>query len=831
MMEWIVSSSVLILVIAALRFLLKGRISLRLQYALWAFVLVRLLIPFSFGSTPVSVMNTALEVPAVQDAALLSGIDEIELRDGGAVEGYQSGPAAAAAPIPVANGKSEAEFSRMKAVLRGREIFTAIWGLGSALMFLVFAASNAAFRRRLKQERTLLPDTPYTLPVYLSASVETPCLFGLFRPCIYLTPAAAENPTAMRHAVEHELTHFRHGDHIWAVMRCVCLILHWYNPLVWLAVVLSRRDAELACDESTILRLGEEERQAYGNTLIDLTCEKRTAAVLFRAATTMAGSKSGIRERITLIARKPRTLWVAAVAAVLIAAAAVGCTFTGAEKDGPWAWAQELKASDIRSVVILDSGSELSSGETEDLISLLNGTEKEDYTEDMQPADGTPAHGLMLETNSGTYYLSESVSQDGTLELHYGDHLWQLDGEALFALVENAAALAPAAEIVDTVDGVPLLDDAYARALLLLPEVESTDSSRTISKDDAQRYPGTERCEIEFPVYTPSDPALYLIVVSYTQGEAEGAWIFEESKVLRQYAGDELDGEAQAEEDPEGDGPVQDDILLTGFSVKADGSMEEIGQAWAEAFVSQYVNALSQENPRYSTDAAVLKCTPYASSVSVHPKRLIFQMSFVCNAADPAAFEQSYAGWAGPLSDERNPQYSGWMNFGWYVELELTDSSTWTCIDAGTGGYGGWGYLNYEEAGEAGFRIENMLRGEIDTPENLLRVLPFVDWTALDADSWAQLYSFLDQYCLTEGQVYGPEATRMWEDVYPSDQEYRNMYVILTALHADGAYAEGLREILNKQSDYAPALFEACIEENLTAEQREILLSLLSQPD
>lgn len=522
MMEWIVSSSLLILVIAALRFLLKGRISLRLQYGLWAFVLVRLLVPFSFGSTPVSVMNTALEVPAVQDAVLLSGIDEIELKDGGVVEGYQSGPVAAAAPIPVANGKSEAEFSRMKMVLRARETFTAVWSLGSVVMFLVFAASNAAFRRKLKQGRTLLPAALDTLPVYLSASVETPCLFGLFQPCIYLTPAAVENPTTMRHAVEHEMTHFHHGDHIWSVMRCVCLILHWYNPLVWLAVVLSRRDAELACDESTILRLGEGERKAYGNTLIDLTCEKRTAAVLFRAATTMAGSRSGIRERITLIAKKPKTLWVTAVAAALIAAAAVGCTFTGAEKDSPWTWSKELKTSDIRSVVILDSGSELSSGETEELVSLLNGMEKSDYTEDKQPAGGTPTHGLKIETNSGTYYLSESVSQDGTLELHYGEKQWQIYSEALSALVGNAVALVPTEEIIDTVDGVPLLDDAYARALLLLPEVESTDSSRTISKDDAQRYPGTERCEIEFPVYTPSDPALYLIVVSYTQGEAEG---------------------------------------------------------------------------------------------------------------------------------------------------------------------------------------------------------------------------------------------------------------------------------------------------------------------
>ena len=69
--------------------------------------------------------------------------------------------------------------------------------------------------------------------------------------------------TAQRHVLAHELTHYRHGDHLWSLLRCVAVTLHWYNPLVWLAAALSRRDAELACDEGTLHRLGEEERTAY----------------------------------------------------------------------------------------------------------------------------------------------------------------------------------------------------------------------------------------------------------------------------------------------------------------------------------------------------------------------------------------------------------------------------------------------------------------------------------------------------------------------------------------------------------------------------------------
>ena len=47
MLQWILSSSVLIAVILLIRLLLKGRISLRLQYGLWALVLLRLLLPES----------------------------------------------------------------------------------------------------------------------------------------------------------------------------------------------------------------------------------------------------------------------------------------------------------------------------------------------------------------------------------------------------------------------------------------------------------------------------------------------------------------------------------------------------------------------------------------------------------------------------------------------------------------------------------------------------------------------------------------------------------------------------------------------------------------
>jgi len=329
--KWIVTSSILIAVIITLRHILKGKISLRLQYALWGLALLRLLIPFSIGSSGFSVMNTVQKVPVVQDLEIVKDVGNIWHTESGSVEGYPSYELMPETPVTVAENKTEAEFTRMEKVLTLREAFRKIWLCGAAILFFAFAVSNRRFASRVRRTRKPLTGKASPLPVYITDETDTPCLFGLFRPAIYVTPESAEDATILRHTVEHETTHFRHGDHFWSVLQVVCLALHWYNPLVWWAAALSRNDAELACDEATIRRIGEAERAEYGRTLIGMTCQKRTALLI--TATTMTGSKGSIRERIMLIAKKPKMAVYTLIAVVLIAAVAVGCTFTGAKNE------------------------------------------------------------------------------------------------------------------------------------------------------------------------------------------------------------------------------------------------------------------------------------------------------------------------------------------------------------------------------------------------------------------------------------------------------------------------------------------------------------------
>lgn len=331
MIEWVVSSCILILAVIALRYLLRGRISLRLQYALWLLVLARLLLPVSFGSTDISVMSVVEKAPAVQAVESVREVDTIWQAHDGSVEGYPAGPLMPDTPVTVAPSVTNDQFSRMESALTLRKLLLPIWWCGAAVTLLMFLSANLRFAGRLRKSRRPLAVEGAALPVYVAEERAVPCLFGLFRPAIYVTQATADDPVLLRHAVAHETTHFRHGDHVWALLRAMCLALHWWNPLVWWAAKLSRQDGELACDEATIRTLGETERAAYGRTLIRMACGRGVSPLL--TATAMDGGKTSLHERIVLLAKKPRTAALAAIALVLAAALCVGCTFTGAKKE------------------------------------------------------------------------------------------------------------------------------------------------------------------------------------------------------------------------------------------------------------------------------------------------------------------------------------------------------------------------------------------------------------------------------------------------------------------------------------------------------------------
>ena len=424
MINWIVTSSVLILVVAGLRFALRGKISARLQYTLWLVVLVRLLLPFELGASELSLLNAVEQIPVVQEMEHLKDAESISYHEeDGTV--YKNRSWEEDSWSAVAENRTEAEFHQMEEQLELRDFTAAVWKLGVAVMAVLFLAVNFRFKRKLEADRRLLADAGTALPVYISDSVETPCLFGLLRPAIYVTPEAVDDETILRHAIEHEISHYLQKDHIWSFLRCAALCLHWYNPLVWWAVKLSKDDGELACDEAAIRRLGEEERHAYGKTLIEMTKPGRNA--LLGTATTMTGSKSSLKKRIERIAKQPKMAAYTLIAVLVIAAVAAVCTFTGAENREFEEWLGSVKDEDIsygqayRGVGREQVSVVLKNDKKEELAAILNRlTEEQIYQE--KNVDSSSDYKLFLAGSDSGDYESEylfHVFEDGRVSVTF----------------------------------------------------------------------------------------------------------------------------------------------------------------------------------------------------------------------------------------------------------------------------------------------------------------------------------------------------------------------------------------------------------------------------
>ena len=339
MKEILLTSSALILALLALRQLFRRTVSRRMQYALWLLVLVRLLVPVNVGTLAHNVLSAAAPVQTVVEERLDTPVlyvqDGTERRPAQLLPGKESQGDPQSPPSDAAQSAPADEYSIVTPTYRTvtlSEALTYVWYAGMAGVGAWFLFTNLRFARALRKARTPYRVEGCRYPVYLVSALPSPCLFGVLRPAVYLNEKALQSPDALRFVLAHEQTHARHLDPLWSLLRGVCLTIYWFDPLVWLAAVLSREDCELACDEGTLRALGADERTAYGKTLLALVpvCDKPQNPLL--GATTMTSGKRSLKERITRIAENRQAKAAAVFAVVALAALVCAVSFTGSSR-------------------------------------------------------------------------------------------------------------------------------------------------------------------------------------------------------------------------------------------------------------------------------------------------------------------------------------------------------------------------------------------------------------------------------------------------------------------------------------------------------------------
>ena len=198
------------------------------------------------------------------------------------------------APQPSQNAPVQEERDTMEQASQRRpvklsEALFVLWALGAAGVLGWAVIGHIRFSRYLRRWGTpiaergiwdVLNDWKAALglrmvPRLLTCpGLDTPMLAGLLHPCLLL-PSEPMDDTRLRHALLHELTHYkRHDIAFKALVLWVCA-LHWFNPAVWLMRRTVERDLELACDDAALRVLPEDERAAYGNTVLQAATGKK----------------------------------------------------------------------------------------------------------------------------------------------------------------------------------------------------------------------------------------------------------------------------------------------------------------------------------------------------------------------------------------------------------------------------------------------------------------------------------------------------------------------------------------------------------------------------
>ena len=404
-----ISASWLILAVLVLRVVLK-KAPKWVMPLLWGVVALRLVCLFSIESalslipsaeTIPSEIVTETREPVLYEQATLDIVTNPTL------------PSAAEVPVGVSRQQAQVDFN----------IYSVLWLAGMAAL-LVHALVSAGKLKRKLATAILLRDN-----IYESEFVDSPFVFGVVKPNIYL-PMHMDEGTAA-YVIAHEHAHLARRDHWWKVLGYLVLALHWFNPLVWVAYILFCRDIELACDEKVVKGLDGAARADYSQAL--LSCAAPGRAV---AACPLAFGEGNIKTRVksALHYKKP-AFWVAAAAVLAVVIVAV-CFLTNPKSErGSLVWAQKLNAADVASIELYVPAEgkarqykKLGTEEMAQAVELINSS-RGTYIEKPETVYAGLPVWFLLTMDDGTVHAVGSVV----------GHYLIIDGDTFDADVENQA--------------------------------------------------------------------------------------------------------------------------------------------------------------------------------------------------------------------------------------------------------------------------------------------------------------------------------------------------------------------------------------------------------
>lgn len=393
-------ASILIGVVLAVRFFLKKYPKIY-SYALWALVGVRLLCPFwvesSFSLLPnllsLDSQSTAQERISVQRDLTQQESADIKKEqmgdfseDKGIWQLQQDNiPMEKQSQVQIDKDIVENTVNNQKSHKNWKDRFKSaiVWVKTKGILLLAViysftAACLLAFYaiQYLRMKRKVVTAVRADNNIWLSGEISSPFVMGIIVPKIYLPYWVYQgNSLPDMHLSEqltieeyqyilvHEQTHIRHGDPIIRIVGIVCVCLHWWNPLVWLAAAKMHEDMEMFCDETVVDYFTAQLQQTTLNNT-DTKAAKRSqnnaiakayaSALLVFAQrqsgfdTGLAFGKSYTEKRVSNILRKRKKNWIIAGFVMLLVLLCAAALMTVPKRENiqtsaitEWSWDKE----------------------------------------------------------------------------------------------------------------------------------------------------------------------------------------------------------------------------------------------------------------------------------------------------------------------------------------------------------------------------------------------------------------------------------------------------------------------------------------------------------
>jgi beta-lactamase regulating signal transducer with metallopeptidase domain len=213
-----------------------------------------------------------------------------------------------------------------------------VWFFGARLIW-----TNWRFRARLGQYRPVRDETARRLldecratfglgravGLIESEEVESPAVYGLWRKWLLLPEGVCErfSPAELRCIFLHELAHIKRLDLGVNWLVALLQVLHWFNPVLWLAWARMQADRELATDALALAHLPERDHVPYGETILKVL-DSFTGQGRLPGLVGILENKAQLKERLVAISRPGKHWKWATLAAVALIA---GLGLTGAQ--------------------------------------------------------------------------------------------------------------------------------------------------------------------------------------------------------------------------------------------------------------------------------------------------------------------------------------------------------------------------------------------------------------------------------------------------------------------------------------------------------------------